>query len=94
MYEGSWDATLYSDNLRVHQHNVLLHGSVEALDLWDVLIPYVYVQLDQHVSKRCSGEIKIIILTELDNLEAPISIVVLDVIHQLHCQTCLRILLL
>ena len=54
VHEDTWDATIYSDQLCVHLPNPLLHGPVEAFNIWNVIVSDRCIQLNIHVRERCS----------------------------------------
>ena len=93
MHEDTWYAAIYSDQFRANLLNPLLHGPVEAFNLWNVLVPDGCVQLNIHVSECCSGRFKLPIFSQFYYLETPICIVGLDGIHVLHIQISLQVLL-
>ena len=84
VYKDSWDATVYSYELCVHRLNALLHCPVEAIDFWNMIIPYRCVHLNLYVSEHRSGRLEFLICPEFDDIEAPICIVGLDRLHRLH----------
>ena len=93
-YEETWDADIYPDDLRLHWPDTLLHGPVETTNFRNVLVTDERVQLNMHVSKFCSSRFELLICPDIDYLETPLCIVGLDLLHGMHIQISLQVLLL
>ena len=84
---------IYSDQFCVHRQNPLLHGLVEAFNLWNVLVFDECVQINIHISEHCSGQLKLLIFPQFHYLETPLHILGIDGLYGLNSQISLWVLL-